>query len=87
MNRNIKMGQKQVKNSSLFFTLPQKKKKKPTTCLGPQEVVQGKKVKQSPSRRAPKNMPRQGPHSSDRPQVWYKDAYLRKSLSARHKIR
>lgn len=59
----------------------------PTTCLVRQEVVQGKRVRQSLSRKEPKNMLRQGLHSSDQPQVWWKDVYPQKSLSARHKIR
>lgn len=63
-----------VKNSSLFFTLPAKKKKKnqkmPMTCLVLQEAVPGRRVEQSLSRREPKNRLRQGLRSSDQPQAW-----------------
>lgn len=56
-----------VKNS---IPLKGKNQKMPTTCLVLQEAAQGKRVKQSPSRRELRNMRHLGPHSSDQPQAW-----------------
>ena len=55
------------------------------TCLVLQGAAQGKRAKQSPSHREPKNMPRQGLHSSGQPRVWWKDGSPQKSLSVGHR--
>ena len=58
------------KQSLKTLLLLKKNQKMPTTCLVLQEAVQGKRVKQSPSHRELKNMPRQGLRSSGQPRVW-----------------
>jgi hypothetical protein len=67
--------QKLKKNHKILYTshYPQKEKKKnqrmATTYLVLQEVVQGKRAKQSLSRRELKNRPHQDPHPSDQLQA------------------